>query len=693
MTSVSTNSSSISPLAEALTDPLGRPATGVGSHTRSGVYDRDMVSFVPSESLVDDPSPVVQREWIVTNGIGGYASGTIAGVLTRRYHGLLVAALDPPLGRTVVVAKIDESISLDGDPVSLFSNQWSDGSSLIEPAGFRHLARFRLEGTTPVWSYGVDGALIEKRIWMAPRVNTTYVRYDYCSGSGPLRLEAKILVNHRDFHQTTRSGDWRMAIEAVDDGVRVEAFDGATPIHLLSDGATIEPRHEWYRDYFLGVEAFRGLDALDDNLYAAHAEATLEPGESATLVVSTEPTPPLDGTVALGERTRYEVALVAAAGVGGDESLSRMVLAADQFIVRRSSDEDEGRTVIAGYHWFGDWGRDTMIALPGLTLATGRHAEAGQILRTFARHVDRGMLPNRFPDDGDRPEYNTIDATLWFFEAIRALDAVSVDDDLIVDLFPVLAEIVSWHHKGTRYGIHVDPTDGLLTGGEPGVQLTWMDAKVGDWVVTPRVGKPVEVNALWYNALRIMAGFARTLGEDPTPYDLAADTAQNGFERFWNNDRGFCFDVIDGPDGDDPAHRPNQLFAVSLFHSPLGPDRQRSVVDACAAALLTPLGLRTLGPNEPGYRGRYGGGPVDRDGAYHQGTVWPWLIGPFVDAHRRVYNAPDVIDRILEPLIAHLDEYGVGSIAECAEGDPPHDPRATIAQAWSVAEVLRVLRR
>ncbi len=352
-----------------------------------------------------------------------------------------------------------------------------------------------------------------------------------------------------------------------------------------------------------------------------------------------------------------------------------------------------GSTVIAGYHWFGDWGRDTMIALPGLTLATGRYDEARQILRTFARHVDRGMLPNRFPDDGERPEYNTIDATLWFFEAIRALHADTGDVDLVAELFPVLAGIIEWHQTGTRYEIRVDPVDGLLAGGEPGVQLTWMDAKVGDWVVTPRIGKPVEINALWYNALRIMADFAGMLGEDAGPYATAADTVQKSFGRFWNDERGFCFDVIDGPDGNDPALRPNQLFAVSLFHSPLPSDHQRAVVDVCAASLLTPLGLRTLGPDESGYRGRFGGGPVERDGAYHQGTVWPWLIGPFADAHLRVHNDPGAIELLMEPFIAHLNEYGMGSIAECAEGDLPHDPRATIAQAWSVAEVLRVVRR
>ncbi|MEA3510078.1 MAG: amylo-alpha-1,6-glucosidase [Actinomycetota bacterium] len=652
-----------------------------------------MISFVPSGDLVADPSPVIDREWIVTNGIGGYSSGTVAGVLTRRYHGLLVAALDPPLGRTVLVAKIDDSVSFGGEPISLFSNQWSDGQSPAEPDGFRHLTRFHLEGTTPVWSYGVEGAIVEKRIWMEPGQNTTYIRYDYRSGLRPLRLDAKILVNHRDFHQTTRSGDWRMSVEDVTDGVRVGAFDGAAPIFLLSDGATIQSRHEWYREYYLSVEAFRGLDTLDDNLYAAHAEANLEPGESVTLVLSTKTAARLDGVAALAVRERHEAGLIDTALVNGDDRLERLVLAADQLIVNRSSDGEAGSTVIAGYHWFGDWGRDTMIALPGLTLATGRHDEARQILRTFARHVDRGMLPNRFPDDGDRPEYNTIDATLWFFEAIRAFHADTGDANLVAELFPVLADIVAWHREGTRYSIRVDQADGLLAGGEPGVQLTWMDAKVDDWVVTPRIGKPVEINALWYNALRIMADFAAMIGEDPVLYDDMADSVQESFDRFWNDQRGFCFDVIDGPDGDDPALRPNQLFAVSLFNSPLPPDRQRAVVDACAASLLTPLGLRTLGPDEPGYRGRYGGGPVERDGAYHQGTVWPWLIGPFADAHLRVYQDRAAIQELLEPLIYHLGEYGLGSIAECAEGDPPHDPRATIAQAWSVAEVLRVLRR
>jgi predicted glycogen debranching enzyme len=352
-------------------------------------------------------------------------------------------------------------------------------------------------------------------------------------------------------------------------------------------------------------------------------------------------------------------------------------------------DEPNGRTIIAGYPWFGDWGRDTMISLPGLMLVTGRHDEAARTLRTFAHFVDQGMLPNRFPDGGETPEYNTADATLWYFEAIRAYHAATSDATLLRDLFPVLQEIIEWHQRGTRYNIRMDPDDGLLYAGEPGVQLTWMDARVGDWVVTPRIGKPVEVNALWYNALRIMADFARHLGESAELYDTLAEQAQDGFARFWNEATGYCYDVLDGPEGDDPALRPNQLFAVSLPHSPLTCQQQRAVVDACARHLLTSHGLRSLAPDAPAYIGHYGGDQRQRDAAYHQGTVWGWLIGPFVSAHLRVYGDRELARSFLQPLIHHLADHGLGSISEIFDGDPPFTPHGCIAQAWSVAEVLR----
>jgi len=348
-----------------------------------------------------------------------------------------------------------------------------------------------------------------------------------------------------------------------------------------------------------------------------------------------------------------------------------------------------GRSVIAGYPWFGDWGRDTMIALPGLTLATGRAEEARDILRTFADFFDRGMLPNRFPEAGEEPEYNTVDATLWYFEALRVYLEATADQELLAELFPVLEDSIGWHETGTRYGIRLDAGDGLLRAGEPGVQLTWMDAKVGDWVVTPRIGKPVEVNALWYNALCCMIHFAGQLGVDDTRYRQLAERARAGFQRFWRGDRGYLFDVIDGPQGNDASLRPNQLLAVSLPHSPLAKSRQKGVVDVCAKKLLTSYGLRSLEAGNPDYRGHYGGDQQRRDAAYHQGTVWSWLMGPFVIAHYRIYRDAELARSFLIPFRHHLRRHGLGSISEIFDGDVPFIPRGTIAQAWGVAEVLR----
>lgn len=632
-----------------------------------------------------------EREWLVTNGLGGYASGTVAGPLTRRYHGLLVAALWPPVGRTLLVTRLDETVTCDDRTYPLFASCWAGG--LIEPAGFRYLERFRLEGTTPVWTFAWADALLEKRIWMQPGANTTYVRYDLRRGTGRLTLRIQALVNYRDHHGNTRAGDWKMRVERVKDGLRVTACDDAVPFYLLSAGARAEPQHEWLQGYWLSVERYRGLDALDDHLLAGFFEATLTPGESLTLVASTHPSPDLDGVRAYAERQAHEEQLLSRAQPHlGPMPLpvEQLVLAADQFVVRRGlPGEPEGCSVIAGYPWFGDWGRDTMIALPGLTLVTGRHEVAARILRTFARFVDQGMLPNRFPDQGEAPEYNTVDATLWYFEAIRAYHAATGDDALLRELVPVLHEIVEWHRRGTRYRIRVDPTDGLLYAGAPGVQLTWMDAKVDDWVVTARIGKPVEINALWVNALRIMVEFANQLGRPARYYENLADRAVAGFARFWNPATGYCYDVVDGPQGDDPALRPNQLLAVSLPHSPLDADQQRAVVDTCTRHLLASHGLRSLAPEDPAYVGRYGGDRRQRDGAYHQGTVWGWLIGPFVSAHLRVYGDRDLARSFLQPFVHHLASHGMGTLSEIFDGDAPFTPRGCIAQAWSVAEVLR----
>ncbi|HSB79507.1 MAG TPA: amylo-alpha-1,6-glucosidase, partial [Candidatus Methylomirabilis sp.] len=598
------------------------------------------------------------REWLCTNGIGGFASGTVAGLLSRRYHGLLVAALKPPLGRTLLVVKLDETAAYDGLARALCTNRWADGS--VDPHGYREVERFRLDGTTPVWTYSIADALLEKRVWMEQGANTTYVRYRLLRARAPVALELKALVNYRDYHATTRGDGWRMRVDPVPAGLRVVAFDGAQPYLLLADGAEIQPIHEWYHGVDLSAERERGLDAREDHLHAGTLRGTLAPGATLTCVFSSEAAPSLDGEAAWRRRERHEEQLLDGWRKAHPSMrqapawIRQLVLAADQFVVRRPLPDDPGgMSTIAGYHWFGDWGRDTMISLPGLLLSTGRPEVARRILTTFARFVDQGMLPNRFPDAGEAPEYNTVDATLWYFEAIRAYHAMAGDTTLLNQLYPVLEDIVRWHRKGTRYGVAEDPQDGLLRSGEPGVQLTWMDAKIGDWVVTPRTGKAVEINALWFNALCAMGTFARRLGRPAESYDSLAARVREGFGRFWDDAAGYCFDVIDGPDGNDPALRPNQVLAVSLPESALPPERQRQVVDACARSLLTSFGLRSLAPGHPQYRGRYLGGPRERDAAYHQGPAWGWLLGPFALAYLRVYKDAEGARTFLEPMAHH----------------------------------------
>jgi len=640
-----------------------------------------------------------RREWLVSNGIGGYACGTIAGPLTRRYHGVLVAALKPPLGRTLLLAKLDETAAYDGRIYPLFVNRWASGH--VNPADARHLQRFHLEGTAPVWTYACADALLEKRIWMQQGANTTYVRYDLRRGSVPLTLTVQALVNYRSHHAITRANTWKTAIRPLTGGLQLTAFDGAIPFYLLSDDALCTPQHDWHQHFYLTQEAYRGLDSQEDHLHAGTFQHTLQPGESLTIVATTDSDSQVDGVRAYAKHRAHEERLFGQAQRraqprrrGKERALpswvKQFVLAADQFIVlRRLPNSPRGLSVIAGYPWFADWGRDTMIALPGLALATGRPDVAARILRTFARYVDCGMLPNRFPELGEAPEYNTADAALWYLDAIREYYAVAQDNELLRELFPVLQEIIDWHERGTRYHIRADPDDGLLYAGEEGMQLTWMDAKVGDWVVTPRVGKAVEINALWYNALCAMAEFAGRLGEPHQRYKKRAKRVRAGFQRFWNQSAGYCYDVIDGPNGDDTALRPNQLLAVALRDSPLESEQQRAVVDVCARRLLTSHGLRSLAAYEPAYQGSYGGDQRQRDAAYHQGTVWAWLIGPFVRAHLRVYRDPALARSFIQPLVTQLADGCVGTLGEIFDGDPPFTPRGCLAQAYSVAEVLR----
>ena len=641
------------------------------------------------------------REWLVANGIGGFASGTAAGTSTRRYHGLLMASLHPPSDRTLLVAGLDETVRYGETSFPLATNRWLSGD--VSPKGHLQLESFHLEGAKPVWRYALADALLEKRVWMKQGENTTFVEYTLARGNSAIEIEGKILVSYRDFHAATHGDGWQMKIEPVANGIRVVASEGATPFFLKSASAAFEPRHEWYRDFFLPAERERGLGDHEDRLMAGVFRARIAVGEKLTLVFSTDPEALLDGEQARALQSNHDLKLFQAwqqrhaatvATPPEDEPgwLWQLVLAADQFIAKRAlPDDPDGLTVMAGYPWFGDWGRDTMIALPGLTLPLGRPQIARKILESFARYVDHGMLPNNFSDRGGAPQYNTIDAALWCFEAVRQYFEATQDLELVNKLFPVLAAIVDAHVAGTLYNIKVDPADALLYGGSPEVQLTWMDAKIGDWVVTPRIGKPVEINALWINALNTMGQFARRLARPGEGYLRLKQKAEKNFQKFWNPARNCCFDVIDVPGGGaDAAIRPNQVFAVSLPVSPLTREQTKGVVDTLGRELLTSFGLRSLAPSDPGYRGRYAGEPRERDSAYHQGTVWAWLLGPFALAHYTVYRDRAAAQSFLEPLGRTIYSAGLGSISEIFGGDAPFPPAGCFAQAWSVAETFRV---
>ncbi|HVA33971.1 MAG TPA: amylo-alpha-1,6-glucosidase [Candidatus Baltobacteraceae bacterium] len=664
--------------------------------TRAHAVSAHPIAF--GRSICDDLAAAERREWLVTNGLGGFASGTIAGTLTRRYHGLLIAALHPPVERTLLVTKIDEVARYRDVSYELGANRWKNG--YVAPTGFIRIERFFLDGTTPVWHYALGDATLEKRIWMEPGAHTTYVRYRAVRAAAPIGLTLRVFANYRDFHANTHAGDWRMDVTPCPGGLRVDAFQGARPFWIFGDGGDPVLENVWYRDFVLSVETRRGLDDRDDNVAAGSFSATLCTGEAFTLAATCEPSmaqsPPgrFSADEALRRRDAHEGAVLAAWDATPQSTdapawMRQCVLAADQFVAKRPIESNpDALTIVAGYPWFDDWGRDTMISLPGLALLTGRAAVARDILRTFASFVDGGMLPNCFPERGQAPEYNTVDAALWYVEAAARLFEIGGDAQTLRALWPALQQIVDCYRAGTRYDIRMD-ADGLIVADSPGLQLTWMDAKVGDEVITPRRGKPVEIAALWYNALMRMKQFASALGLDTEQYAELARLAHAGFERFWNADAGCCYDVLDGPNGNDATLRPNQLFAISLPHPLLTQERARCVVDACAAQLVTSNGLRTLAPSDPKFVARYEGSPQQRDAAYHQGTVWPWLLGAFATAHARVYGDAATARSFLEPLADQLFDYGLGSISEIADGGAPFTPRGAIAQAWSVGELVR----
>jgi predicted glycogen debranching enzyme len=642
------------------------------------------VTITLSRDVLNELDGAMRREWLVTNGLGGFACGTVADANTRRYHGLLVAALRPPLERTLMVAKLDAVAIYRGRRFELATNEYADGT--IAPRGYVLLDSFRLDGTIPVWRWQIGDALVERRIWMAHGSNTTYVQFSVERATEPVQLELTPLCTYRDYHSQHR-GYRETLVTQLGNGVRVDAYFGAQPYRLLTDRGTYALAQEWHWNFRHRAESERGLDDLEDLFHPARFTMTLAAGETGTLTVTASNTEPLPAVQALEQERTRQAALLQLAP-DAPESFGQLCLAADQFIVGRQ----DGLTVIAGYPWFGDWGRDTMIALPGLTLATGRPEIAASILRTFAAFVSDGLLPNRFPDGAEAPEYNTVDATLWYFVAIDEYVRASGDRKLLEQLFPALRSIVRWHQRGTRHGIRVDERDGLLRAGEDGVQLTWMDAKIGDWVVTPRTGKPVEINALWFNALAIMRDFAQQLGdaEAAREYGSASERVARSFnERFWYPEGGYLYDVVDGPDGDDPSLRPNQIFAISLRHPLLENGRAKAVLDQCMHELWTPVGLRSLAQTDPRYAPRYGGSPRERDAVYHQGTVWSWLLGPLAIAHYRIHGDAPAALSLLDGVAAHLRDGCIGQVSEIFDAEAPFAPRGCFAQAWGVAETLR----
>lgn len=650
----------------------------------------------------------LKSEWLITNGLGGYASSSISGITTRKYHGLLIAALPPPFGRTIMFNYLGEQVIFpDGKRFSLGCEEKSDGEINLESMQF--LKEFRLEGGMPVWLFEINGTLIEKRILLIHLQNTVHISYRLLSSEQKVRLSLQPSFHFRAHEAPVNTPmDDFYIVKAIQDHFEISE-PTLPPLRLKVEGRNSKFNLEsrTLNHIFFRFESRRGYESTGNLWSPGYFKVDLHPDSTTTLIASTESWETINAMTnqqaMQAERERrnqllHTAPLKARDGFGGE-----LILAADQFIItpfsriedsaRARATGDEVRTIIAGYHWFTDWGRDTMIALDGLTLCTGRYHEARWILKTFAHYVKNGLIPNLFPEGQNEGLYHTADATLWLFHAIDRYIEATHDRETLRFLLPTLLNIIYHHLQGTHFGIEVDPKDGLLKQGEEGYQLTWMDAKVGDWVVTPRRGKAVEINALWYNALRLMEHWLREENNitASNAIQLHADQVYESFNsQFWYKEGGYLYDVVDGEKGIDKACRPNQLFAISLKHPVLNPFYWHSVVHLVKERLLTPYGLRSLSPDHPDYKAHYDGDLRARDAAYHQGTVWAWLIGPFIDAWMKVY--PDKREEartFLDGFQRHLSDAGIGSISEVFDASSPYTPRGCIAQAWSVAEVLR----
>ncbi len=638
------------------------------------------------EDVTRDIARAASREWLETNGLGGWSSSTICMAHTRRYHGLLVVAQHPPVGRIVLLSHLDETLSVEGNDLALGCHFFPGAT---HPQGHLSLSSFDLT-PSPTFVYTSEGLSLRKQIAMLYGEHSLVVRYELLSAPAPMRMKLQPFFAGRDYHHlmSANSGvqnEGRFADDLL--AYAPYADLPTTYIHLPQARYAAEP--DWYYNYMYPREEERGLDASEDLFTPGTLAATLRVGQPLYVLISTDDPRGRDAEVLFADEMVRRTRVVLPAPIAKKPHLAQLARAADQFLVRRGSGL---HTILAGYPWFTDWGRDTMIALPGICLVSGKWAEARGIFRAFVEHVDEGLIPNRFPDHGEVPDYNTVDATLWLFTALYKYEEHSGDEALADELWPVLLDIIAWHERGTRYHIGVDE-DGLLRAGEHGTQLTWMDAKVGDWVVTPRQGKAVEINALWYNALRIAAHIAQRRGEKACAAELSTKAAalQHAFsELFWNAERGCLYDVIDG-EHKDASIRPNQLLALSLPFPLLEGERAHSLFAVVDEHLYTPRGLRSLSPRDASYRSSYLGGPWERDGAYHQGIVWGWLIGPFLTALARLHGEEGKARgrAIVEGFTEHLCEAGLGSVSEIFDAEPPFAPRGCFAQAWSVAELLR----
>ncbi len=656
-----------------------------------------------------DAVHLLTREWLVTNGLGGYASASVSGAVTRRYHGLLISALSAPLGRMVMLSHFREEIALPDESVIDFSSE-EISEEHLELHSAEFLREFRLEAGLPIWLYDIRDCLLEKRVLMPHLQNTVYITYRLLTKDCMIRLHLRPSMHFRKHEEpvslplekpyrvTAYGGEYEISGEENIPPLRFR-FQGPKAGFVLEGGR--------FKTVFYRVEQSRGYESRGPLWTPGYFRTTLRSGEYFTIVASTEPWEKImalePDEAVQREYSRRRRLLDAARPEAKTGWAAELTLAADQFIItpstrvadaaRAHASGDDVRTIIAGYHWFTDWGRDTMISLEGLTLMTGRYAEAGYILRTFAYYIRDGLIPNMFPEGESEGRYHTADATLWYFHAVERYLASTGDRETLRQLLPKLLDIIDHHIRGTRFGIGVDPVDGLLRQGAEGYQLTWMDAKVGDWVVTPRRGKAVEINALWYNALRLAEGWVRAEAGDAEAEKYAA-LAERAFEsfnrRFWYEAGGYLFDLVDGEEGDDTTLRPNQILSFSLSYPVLEPTRWKQVLDVVHRQLYTPLGLRSLAPGHVDYKPQYYGDLRARDAAYHQGTVWAWLTGPFIDAWLRVY--PDDFSGargFLQGFQGHLAEACIGSIGEIFDAEEPFIPRGCVAQAWSVAEVLR----